>query len=357
VAAVLPDEAHTTDDIVLYVNGRRETSTTGRAHAVDTGQAAGLRIGVDNGADPFAGCIDDVAVFDVALTDEQIRRLYTQSALSYARPCGGVWFDRTLGRIGDIDRDCCTTLSDVVFLSEGWLQSGLLAGDVAGGPPVDIQDVLAVSQDWLIPVGLVGHWPLDQTSGLVAQDRSIHGHHAEMVNMDEDAWVVGRIGQALRLDGVDEFLEAEGAIAGSAPRTCCAWIRTTQGGGDIFAWGDPAEPGRFWNLRLNWAGALRVQVGVGAVYGATPLHTGEWVHVAAVLPAGRSNVEDVLLYVNGSAMPDDELTIQPHEIDTAPDGPVRIGTDGVSYFQGELDDVRLYNRALSPAEIARLANP
>ena len=35
------------------------------------------------------------------------------------------------------------------------------------------------------------------------------------------------------------------------------------------------------------------------VDGVTVVNTGQWVHVAAVLPEGGNNADDVLLYVNG----------------------------------------------------------
>lgn len=54
--------------------------------------------------------------------------------------------------------------------------------------------------------GLVGHWALDETTGLTAADSSGHAHHGALTNMSAPVWVPGQNGGALSLDGVDDMV-------------------------------------------------------------------------------------------------------------------------------------------------------
>jgi hypothetical protein len=74
---------------------------------------------------------------------------------------------------------------------------------------------------------------------------------------------------------------------------------------------------------------------------ALPLNT--WTHVAATYDGAT-----LRLYINGA-----QVSSQPHSgaIVTST-GALRIGGDSAGeYFQGLLDEIRIYNRALSPSEI------
>ncbi|HVW35667.1 MAG TPA: LamG domain-containing protein, partial [Pirellulales bacterium] len=75
-----------------------------------------------------------------------------------------------------------------------------------------------------------------------------------------------------------------------------------------------------------------------------------WQHVAAIKSADR-----LRLYVNGLlAAESNPFT---GEYDLTSDAPLKIGFGSNDYFRGKLRDVRVYDRALSPAEIAKLAKP
>ncbi|MBN1816051.1 MAG: LamG domain-containing protein [Sedimentisphaerales bacterium] len=123
----------------------------------------------------------------------------------------------------------------------------------------------------------------------------------------------------------------------------------------IFYWGSTGQPGSLWNIRINYLGNLRFQTNGGAIYSNTVVTTGEWIHVAVVLPEGGDNTEDILLYINGQPEPPEALTITASTINTIAGEDMRIGADiSGHYFTGLIDDVRIYDRALSSAEIAAL---
>ncbi len=106
-------------------------------------------------------------------------------------------------------------------------------------------------------------------------------------------------------------------------------------------------------------GKLAVGVWGGYIYGNVSVADGQWHHVAAVLAADSSpSVNEIKLYVDGlpqiatysSTQPIDTLAGQNVQI-----GSVYNGTSQASFFNGLLDDVRIYNLSLDANQIYRLS--
>ncbi|MBN1846627.1 MAG: lamin tail domain-containing protein [Sedimentisphaerales bacterium] len=169
----------------------------------------------------------------------------------------------------------------------------------------------------------------------------------------------GKHDGALELDGRDDFMEVAGwkGITGSQSRTVAAWIQTTKTG-EIISWGDTSGPGRKWWLSVqdeDAVGSLKLGVWYGSIIGTTNIRDGQWHHVAAVLEDdGTANVDEVRLYVDGTL--EEISNVYPQAIDTAAGTNVLLGTSELAWqFAGLLDDVCLYDLALSSEEIAALA--
>ncbi len=200
--------------------------------------------------------------------------------------------------------------------------------------------------------GLLAHWKFDEQQGMAAADATGR-YPGTLVNMDSSNWVSGRFGNALRFDGTSAVVTIPGytGISGSNPRTCAAWIKTTATASPLVFWGDSTTAGGMWEMRISLSGQLRTQVFGGGTNSATVVNTGQWVHVAAVLPAGKSNTQDIQLFVNGTP---ETTTATPAEINTNTISTVRIGANETQYFKGLVDEVRIYDRALTAAEIRLL---
>ncbi len=196
-------------------------------------------------------------------------------------------------------------------------------------------------------------WPLDEGKGATAVDRSGHGHHGTIVG--DAQWTDGYQGAALKLGG-DIYVETNSyqGVTGAAPRTCCAWIKTTTAGTrDIMSWGQNAA-GRKWRMYLPGAGVVRIEVNGGYHLGVTNLRDGRWHHVAVTFEDdGLPDVVDTLLYVDGRLDATSSSAEEP--IDTAP-GPVRIGESPWhnAPFMDEIDDARIYDKVLTAEEIQQL---
>jgi len=202
---------------------------------------------------------------------------------------------------------------------------------------------------------LVGRWELDESSGTVASD-SVGGHDGTL--MGDPVWWPsgGRIGGALEFDGVGDYVEVEGykGISGGNPRTVSAWVKVESTGStfSIVRWGTMGINGGLWSNVINADGKLRAAVIGGSVVGGTTINDNTWHHVAIVLPDKEDvKVEDILLYVDGG-QEDTTISLGSQAIDTAIGMDVLISLDG---SVGLLDDVRIYNYALSEEDIQALA--
>ena len=230
--------------------------------------------------------------------------------------------------IGDLDGDCIVGMSDLIQLADKWLYPG-----------------------WsCIELGLVSSWKLDEFDNLQVSDQT--GLHPGVIE-GSPAWRPdsGQQGGALELDGVDDYVTVPGytGILGSQPRTCTAWIKTTATRVPILFWGSAKIAGGTWDMLVNGFGELRVQVlGGPETNSVSVVNTGQWVHVAAVFPAGASNTRDIQLFVNGVR---EATRVKEAAVDTVARTDVRIGANATLYFKGLLDEVRIYDRALTAEEI------
>jgi hypothetical protein len=198
---------------------------------------------------------------------------------------------------------------------------------------------------------LMGWWKFDETTGQTAADSSAHGRKGTLLGeltFDSNS-VEGRVGRALRLGRADA-VEIKGykGVTGTAPRTVTVWIRTTQGNGTLVVWGtnDSGKQFRFGHIRRR----IGMSPHGGYYYMKRFTNDDQWHHVAVVvMDAELPNLHDhVRLYLNGEiAEVDDIGLLDLLPVETGDERDVRIGEG----YEGLIDDLRIYNRALSIEEI------
>jgi len=199
--------------------------------------------------------------------------------------------------------------------------------------------------------GLVGHWALDDGAGTIVRDSTANGNDGQLIG--DPQWVDGVIAGALQFDGVGDYVEVphDPVLAIEGQVTVAVWInaeRHTGPGGSQWQ-GILAKGGnpRLYSLYTEARGVLHFSTGPGGAYigslstGQVPLN--EWVHVAVVVDSGHQ------YYLNG------EPAGQGGQGATAVGGgtaPLTIGkTNEANEFLGMIDDVRLYDRALTPEQV------
>lgn len=205
---------------------------------------------------------------------------------------------------------------------------------------------------------LAGHWPLDGDPQGKSGDKSIVSELVEGSKFSDSPF-----GKSLSLDG-----KSGGVIANRTPEmdvgegdfTVAAWIypRELRQGGIVSLGGYGYTHG--WLLDMpNHTGILRLETATndrkhnGTVQSRPGmLRINQWQHVAAVIRRGENKTR---LYVNGFEVASG--TIGNANLDN-PSAKLHIGRiPDAQRFQGEIDEVHVYSRALEEAELESLIEP
>ncbi len=251
---------------------------------------------------------------------------------------------------------------DLLGLAAQWLSLDCVdvpacnGADLDGDDDVSISDFSVLAHNWLGDEALQLHLKFDETSGDAAYDSSIYWRPGTLVNAP--AWDLGYSGNALSFDGTNDYVEVSGyqGIPGGGSRTCMAWVKTASVSGEILTWGEEYNGGR-WVIRVNEGGQLRAEVQGGNIIGTTVINNDTWHHVAVVIiDDGSPDIAEAQLYVDGQLETVSSFADEPINSGSAED--VKIGAylaaGGPRYFQGLIDEVRIYDTALTEQEIQSL---
>jgi hypothetical protein len=285
-----------------------------------------------------------VGAFDSAHSEE-----FAIGRISYQDPASGltaaqndpVDFTVSLGLLADHNDDDMVGLSDLLIVLSGWLDT------------TDLIDFAEVSSQWLdIVVPPLAYWPLDTD----AIDDSLNGWHGTL-NGNASFTTDPTRGDCLALDGDGDFINV-GFILDPAdgPFSVCAWVKDGTDSDIIMCQTNGTGAGRIW-LHTNTNGYLAtwVQVsGGGGLFSTYSGHTdGNWHHVAMVYDGNRR-----YLYADGQIVAGDSSDLS-GSLETC-DGNLYVGANKAlgagAFWDGLMDNVRIYNRAMSSSEIFALYN-
>ncbi len=290
----------------------------------------------------FDGIIDDVRIYNRALSAADISALYAYTGVNYT--CASP--DGVTGEIHFNDDDDVLQYCN----STNW---------TAIGPKSSLS------------AGLVGHWTLDETSGASIADSagSNTGTWTDGVNNDvAEETTTGQNGTALIFDGSDdEVTIPHFALSGTSGLTIASWVYLDNAVTDprIISKNDTAfNSGHDWALFMDDSGGnerlttrLRTSGNSAAhrFISSYNLPLDEWHHVAVTY---NETTALISMYVDGIF----------HSSQTHPDGgPIDAGNAGRNiaignsgsggrFWDGMLDDIRVYERALSATDIQKLYN-
>jgi hypothetical protein len=218
--------------------------------------------------------------------------------------------------------------------------------------------VLGICTDAVL-ADLIAYWPFEEGQGTTTADITGNGNDGTFNGSVE--WVPGYIGKAVSFDtagerivvgpldptegtnamtlaawilweGQGHSIEQQGIIGkrlGWDPGTGVKWFWQTNPAGDLLFRADSAEGGD----SMGWGNGLLVD------------YANEWVHVAVTWDDGAT-----IQYINAEEVSTGNVSFR----DTADDTPMTIGcvqSDWTETFVGTIDEVRIFNNALSVDEI------
>jgi hypothetical protein len=204
--------------------------------------------------------------------------------------------------------------------------------------------------------GLVLSFHFNEGSGTVAYDSSGNGNNGNLVN--GPTWVDGKFGKALSFDGSDDWVYMSEMKIAPLSYTISAWIFRRGVGStccDVIVAKDGRTPGTgSWVIHFSVDPSNRLRLhnyntnGQSQIFSTNTITLNSWYHVAVIYDASSQTAR---FCINGNC----EAPVSHSPINGGFDQPWVIGTgDPAEKFNGIIDEVRIYNRALSDVEIQAL---
>jgi PKD repeat protein len=198
--------------------------------------------------------------------------------------------------------------------------------------------------------GLVAAYGFDENSGAMVADASGNGNHGTISNAVRV--VTAHSGNALQFNGTNAWVSVNDSVSLdlSAGMTLEAWVYptdlTTGGGNTVIS--KEQSGGIVYTLYANGNKNIPLSSfyngGYRTILGSNQLLVNKWTHLVVTYDGQYQR-----LYINGSqvAIQVQNRLIQPSN------GALRIGGNSIfgEYFKGYIDEVRIYNRALTEAEV------
>ena len=199
---------------------------------------------------------------------------------------------------------------------------------------------------------------LDETSGTTATDSSGNGNDGTLTYMSGNEWTAGQIDGALELDGSNDYVNVGDAASLDITDaiTVTAWIKPNASQSGYKRLIEKHYASSWYFGYSSGANGLSTYINGGqrALTSTGILTVGEWKHVAFTYDKDAGGTDEVKIYLNGAVRATGNYSSA-------------IGTDnrdiaigrykyGSGYaFNGSIDDVRIYNSALSAEDVAALA--
>lgn len=196
--------------------------------------------------------------------------------------------------------------------------------------------------------GLVAYWPLDGNSEDVVGG-------IEVEELGEPEWLSGAdawLGTGTLLcDGVDDHFLA-GAFNPSEATgdlTIAIWVTLNEHKETMFLkkGDDWSDNNKMWQFEMDASGDLSIGRNGSAIWFGVVMSLDEWVHLAVTVEN-----DNAILYINGKSEGEGEFIMG-----TGTESTLRIGATQTPhrFIDGMLDEVMLYDRAITPEEVEMLA--
>lgn len=242
----------------------------------------------------------------------------------------------------------------------------------SGSYMIDQQQTSASTQTMQLgvqPSGLVGYYPMDENTGTTTSDASQYQNNGTF-NQAADWQTAGKLGSAVDINGLTDNTSAvlvpdHANLPSGNAMTVEAWVNqdgwaSNQAIASHWRYNEPQSGS--WAFQTGTNNNLRVFIAngltdVGDNYVDTDANTWNsfdtWRHVAMVYDGAQSQANKVKIYIDGNLVGSTAYGTLPSTLENS-DGAFSIGSfPGLGRAgPGAIDHVKLFNRALSTAEIA-----
>ncbi|MFO0793487.1 MAG: LamG domain-containing protein [Candidatus Brocadiaceae bacterium] len=196
-------------------------------------------------------------------------------------------------------------------------------------------------------------YTFDEGSGATAHDTSGNGNNG---TINGATWTGGKYGSALSFNGASSYVSISNSLLAFSEFTCVAWVNAA----DLVANRGVFTSGGFntsgFRFRVNKDGSVWLMMAGGGSYttvltAAGVIQSGSFYHISVTGKSGQY----MRIYVNG-VLAKEKITTQTV---TTPTAPGYIGTSwstSSELMKGVIDNVCIYNRALSNQEVMDLYN-
>lgn len=205
--------------------------------------------------------------------------------------------------------------------------------------------------------GLIGVWHFDEGEGTIAFDSTAYGNDGALVNMGPESWVEGMFGYALDFDGVDDYIDVSGGhFFDIYDFTIEAWIYPHGAIGTMNIW-TKSDDNEGYALIIK-DGQLGFSIGLGissVTFLVDSVSPDSWHHCAVTYDRIDAETVQIKMFIDGEFTGGLlSLSVDYVPLDLGPR--IGAGLSGGGLFDGLIDEVHFWNRALTVEEIeARFA--
>ncbi len=241
-----------------------------------------------------------------------------------------------------------TAIASAGHIFTGW--SGDLSG--SSNPQSLVMDSnKSVTASFIEDSGLIAYWPMDEISGSIIADVSGNGLDATLNNIDETTHISGKLNNALNFDSTRDGTIVSANALKPESLTIAAYINIPSASG---AWQWVGGHGDNYGLVVNKDGDIQFYYYNGSSWpkitiDVEDLRDGEWHHIAGSFDESTGQLQafvDGVLVGSRSGSGD---------IVYSKGNDFHIGSmNGTRRFNGDIDELKVYDRALTETEVTGL---
>lgn len=203
----------------------------------------------------------------------------------------------------------------------------------------------------------LAQYTFDETSGTAVSDSSGSGNHATVKGAA--TWAAGKLNRAISLSGTDGYVQLpEGIVSRADSITVATWVKANSLSDYVRIFDFGSGTGTYMFLTPKVGNSMRFAITTGGnapgqeqIINAPGLPTGVWKHVTLTMSGSTG-----ILYVDGVEVGrNNNMTLRPSSLGQTKNNYIGKSQYPDPYFNGLIDDFRIYSRALSAAEVAALA--